>query len=31
MEVHIFTEKSGKMAIKTMNREKWLEFKETLT
>lgn len=31
MEVHIFTEKSGKMVIKTMNREKWLEFKETLT
>ena len=30
-EVHIFTERSGKMAIKKMERKKWLEFKETLT
>ena len=31
MEVIIFTERSGKIVNKTMNREKWLEFKETLT
>lgn len=31
MEVHIFTEKSGKITIKKMERNKWLEFKQTLT
>ena len=31
IEVHIFTEKSGKMTIKKLDRGKWLEFKQTLT
>lgn len=31
IEVHIFTEKSGNMVIKKMDRDKWLKFKTELT
>ena len=31
IEVHIFTERSGKIVIKKMDRDRWLEFKKELS